>query len=339
MHNANNIMNNNALTAMARQATPHVLSAIKRASAATGVSFAYMLQKASAESSFDTFAKSRTSSATGLYQFIERTWLTLVKRYGDKCGLGQYAACIDDNGHVSNPAMKKQILALRKDPVASAMMAAQFTAENRNHLQDQLGDHAKIGPTELYLAHFLGAGGATEFLKAMKGHPMEEAADLFPKAANANRAVFYDKSGRPRTLAGVYDLFAKKFQGAPVVDKPQTVPMQAPVMVADARTSHPDHAALARALMDETDSRQAALNAMNDASNASPQVAMAAPASHETIHWFTPRRLPAVESPDLPRLPASLLADPVHLMILARAEAPARPSRNENRYNYGNLNT
>ncbi|HTK83545.1 MAG TPA: transglycosylase SLT domain-containing protein [Patescibacteria group bacterium] len=338
MHNANNIMNNNALAAMARQAAPHVLAAIKRASSATGVSFAYMLQKASAESSFNTSAKSRTSSATGLYQFIEHTWLTLVKRYGDKCGLGKYAACIDDNGHVSNPAVKKQILALRKDPAASAMMAAEFTAENRSYLQDQLGPHAKIGPTELYLAHFLGAGGATEFLKTMKSHSMAQADDLFPQAANANRAVFYDKSGKPRTLAGVYDFFAKKFGGAPVVDEPQTVPAQAPVMIA-AQINDSSHKALAQALMDETDSQQAVLNTVIDnAPQASQQIAMTA-SPHETIHWFTPRQWPMTSTGVGNRLPPSLLADPVHLMILAHAEAPVRPARNANRYNYENLNT
>ncbi len=338
MHNANNILNNNALAVMARQAAPRVLDAIKRASAATGVSFAYMLQKASAESSFNTSAKSRTSSATGLYQFIDHTWLTLVKRYGDKCGLGQYASCIDDNGHVSNPAVKKQILALRKDPTASAMMAAEFTAENRSYLQDQLGPHAKVGPTELYLAHFLGAGGATEFLKTMKSHPMEQASDLFPQAANSNRAVFYDKSGAPRTLAGVYDFFAKKFEGAPAVDQPQTVPAQAPVMVADTQSNQTNHAALAQALMDETDSQQTALNTLT-ATHVPDKIATASPAPHETIHWFTPRQAPSTVAASTSRLPAGLLADPVHLMMLAHAEAPVRPARNANRYNYENLNT
>jgi hypothetical protein len=298
-----------------------------------------MLQKASAESSFNTSAKSRTSSATGLYQFIDHTWLSLVKRYGDKCGLGRYAACIDDNGHVSNPALKKQILALRKDPAASAMMAAEFTAENRSYLQDQLGPHAKVGPTELYLAHFLGAGGATEFLKTMKAHPMEQASDLFPQAANSNRAVFYDKNGTPRTLAGVYDFFAKKFEGAPIVGQPQTIPAQAPVMVADTTPGQPDHAALARALTDETSSQQTVLDTMKGSNETSRQVATAAATDHETIHWFASRQWPA-PSPDAGRrLPSGLIADPVHLMILAHAEAPVRPSRNANRYNYENLNT
>src|SRR3982751_6288195 len=203
MQNSQNTLNNNGLSALARQAAPHVLNAIKRASAATGVSFAYMMQKASAESSFDTHAKSRTSSATGLYQFIESTWLNMVKKYGDKCGLSRYAACIDDNGRVADPAMKKEILALRKNPEAAAMMAAEFTAENKAYLRDQLGPHAKIGPTELYLAHFFGAGGATAFMKEMKENPLQQASDLFPKAAGANRAVFNDsKTGAPRTLAG-----------------------------------------------------------------------------------------------------------------------------------------
>jgi hypothetical protein len=337
---------------MVRQAAPHVLAAIKKASAATGVDFAYMMAKASAESGFDAKAKSHTSSATGLYQFIDKTWLNLVKKYGPAVGLGKYANAIDDNGHVANPAVKQQILALRKDPDKAAMMAAEYTAENKSYMQDQLGPDVKIGATELYLAHFLGAGGATAFLKAYKENPVEQASDLFPKAANANRNVFYDsKTGTPRTLAGIYDFFSKKFGGVEAVTP--DAPATGPALVASA--SAPDSAAvpvdsrraLAQTLATQIASEQAALDTESPA-----RIATIAPAAgqdgtaHETIRWFTPRQLP-VTAPGFTRqasagsLPAGLVSNPAAIMIMARRDMASvhYGQKNDNQRNYGHLNS
>lgn len=205
-----NIINNNALASLAQRAAPHVLQAIKSASVKTGVNFAYLVEQAAAESSFDEEAKSASSSATGLYQFIESTWLNMVKKYGHKHGLGAMANKIGENGKVGDPAVRRTILDLRKDADKAALFAAEFAAENKAYLKRHVG--GDIGSTELYFAHFLGAGGAAGFLNAMKENAMDTAADLFPKAAQANRNVFYDsKTGEARTLAGVYDYFAKKF--------------------------------------------------------------------------------------------------------------------------------
>lgn len=210
MNTIENMMNNNAVTAMSRKAAPAVVSAIRTASLKTGVNFAYLMEKAAAESGFNAKAKSGSSSASGLFQFIESTWLRMVKAYGHKFGMGDLAQHIDNRGRVSDPAMRKEILALRNDPEKAAMMAAQLDAENRQYLQRRTD--GPIGATELYLAHFLGAGGAAGFLNAMKKNPLAAASDIFPQAANANRNVFYDpKTGEPRTLAGVYDFFARKF--------------------------------------------------------------------------------------------------------------------------------
>lgn len=206
-----NANENNALAALAARAPARVVSAIQHASARTGVDFAYLMEKAAAESNFDPAVKSPTSSATGLYQFIESTWLQMVRDHGAKYGLGQMAAQIDDRGRVSDPAVRKQILDLRKDPEKAACLAAEFASDNKTYLERTWG--GEVGSTELYFAHFLGAGGAAGFLKARDEEPMTIAADLFPKAAQANRNVFYDsRTGRARTLAEVYDFFDRKFQ-------------------------------------------------------------------------------------------------------------------------------
>jgi hypothetical protein len=66
---------------------------------------------------------------------------------------------------------------------------------------------------ELYLAHFLGAGGAGTLLTALQADPGQSAAALFPQPAAANRAIFYD-NGRPRSVAEVMELIRGKVSGA-----------------------------------------------------------------------------------------------------------------------------
>lgn len=205
---AQNLMQNKALQAF--QVPKDIYNAIQKAATATGVNFTYLMEKAAVESSFDPNAKARTSSATGLFQFIESTWLKMVKEHGPKYGLEKYADKISDNGNVSDPKTRKAILNLRKDPEISAYMAAEFATDNYNTLKDRVGGH--VGSTELYMAHFLGANGASAFLNAMKKSPNMAAADLFPDAARSNRNVFYDsKTGAPRSMKQVYAMFDKKF--------------------------------------------------------------------------------------------------------------------------------
>lgn len=191
-----------------------VEQAIRQASQETGVDFAYLMEKAAVESSFQPDLKASTSSATGLYQFIDSTWLSAMKAHGAEHGLGQYADAIQrraDGGlSVPDPAVRKQILDLRKDPKISAVLAAELTKDNKAALETKLG--TPVGATELYLAHFLGAAGAGKFLSAMRDNPLKAARDVVPDAASSNTAVFYDRqSGQPKTLAQVYDRFASKF--------------------------------------------------------------------------------------------------------------------------------
>jgi 3,4-dihydroxy 2-butanone 4-phosphate synthase/GTP cyclohydrolase II len=67
---------------------------------------------------------------------------------------------------------------------------------------------------ELYLAHFLGTGTASRFLLAMRRNPHMPASLLAPRAARSNRAVFYTRSGRSRSLAEVLHLFEAKLTRA-----------------------------------------------------------------------------------------------------------------------------
>ena len=195
-----------------------VLAAIKTASDRTGVDFTYLVNKASQESSFNPVAKARGSSATGLYQFIDQTWLKTIKTNGEEYGLGAYADKItvgsDGIARVANETDKKAILELRKDPEIAANMAAELAKDNKEALQAKVG--GKIGSTEMYLAHFLGSGGAAELLQEMKTNPNAKAADLLPTAADANKSVFFDReTGEAKTVGQIYKTFAKKFDKTP----------------------------------------------------------------------------------------------------------------------------
>jgi hypothetical protein len=173
------------------------------------------MHKAAQESSFDPNAQASSSSATGLFQFTKQTWLRTLKDHGDQYGLSNYTdhISVDSNGvaHVSDPTWRQAILNLRKDPQVSAEMAGELDKENLASLKSTVG--GKIGPTDLYMAHFLGAGGASDFLNEMKVNPNAQAANVLPDAAASNPSVFYSSNGQPRTLAQIYNHFAQKFDG------------------------------------------------------------------------------------------------------------------------------
>lgn len=195
-----------------------VQQAIAHASSATGIDFDYLLGQAKVESGLNAAARAGTSSASGLYQFIESSWLAVVKKHGAEHGLGWAANAIGPGNRVADAGTRQAILALRNDPAAASLMAAEHASDNKDAIEGSLG-RAATG-TDLYMAHFLGLGGATKFLSAMKADPDASAAALFPSAARANRGVFYDNAGHARSVAQVYQRFAKKLgDGADTVSE------------------------------------------------------------------------------------------------------------------------
>lgn len=192
-------------------ATGSVQSAIAFASTRTGVDFDYLLGQAQVESGLNARAAAPTSSARGLYQFIEQSWLAVVKKHGSEHGMGWASDAIGRgaNGRWTvDPAMRGQVLGLRNDPTAASLMAAEHASDNKSALEASLGRTAT--GTDLYMAHFLGLGGARSFLGAMQANPERAGAALFPAAARANRNVFYAADGSQRSLGEIYNRFAAK---------------------------------------------------------------------------------------------------------------------------------
>jgi hypothetical protein len=192
------------------QPTNPVVSAIREGAEKTGTGFDYLLKTAQRESALTPDAKAKTSSATGLFQFIEQTWLSMVKQEGPKQGLAGHAQAISvtDSGRltVADPVAREKILQLRNDPQVAAVMAGALTKKNGEQLASSLGRQPNAG--ELYMAHVLGSRGATELIQSASSDPTRIAARDFPDAAAANRGIFYDKAGRARTAQEVYGVLA-----------------------------------------------------------------------------------------------------------------------------------
>lgn len=189
-----------------------VLSALTTASRSTGIDFGYLAATAKRESAFDPDAKAPTSSATGLFQFIDQTWLSTLRSSGAELGYAEQAQAItaraDGTLTVPDRKMRKDIMELRKDPVAASLMAGALTQSNAAQLRQSIGREPSDG--ELYIAHFLGAGGASRLINAAESTPQADATRMFPAAAKANRPIFYERNGSARTVAEVHQQLVSK---------------------------------------------------------------------------------------------------------------------------------
>src|ERR1700686_3659418 len=193
-----------------------IAGAIKQAANTIGASFEYLLATAKMESNFNPKAGASTSSARGLFQFIDQTWLGTVKGAGTQLGYGKYADAITKSPSgsysVSDPAAPTRIMKLRDDPAASSAMAAALTQSNSFKLTGNIG--RRPTDAELYMAHFMGVGGAAMLISNAENNPQASGARLFPNAAAANRSIFYDRSGRARSVSEVYSVLTSRYASA-----------------------------------------------------------------------------------------------------------------------------
>ncbi len=224
--------------AQAPAADRSVIGALTRAAQRTGADFGYLLQTAMRESSLDPKAQAATSSASGLFQFIEQTWLSTVKQHGAEHGLGGYADAIqmgkDGRFRVADAGVREEILALRQDPEVAATMAGEMTNDVRATMEAALGRQVSGG--ELYAAHFLGPKGAIKLIKAADATPQASASALFPEAAAANRRIFFTKDGNERSVASVMTALTCKpnCDASALLADAQVTPAPAAIARADA---------------------------------------------------------------------------------------------------------
>ena len=213
---AHDMVDRTSITSAIDTTRSRVTGAIKNAAEVTGTSFEYLLSTAKMESNLSPQATASTSSAKGLFQFIDQTWLGTVKEAGGQLGYGKYADAISrsESGSysVSDPAAREEILKLRDDPAASSAMAGVLTQSNSFKLTGAIG--RRPTDAELYMAHFMGASGATRLITSAENNPTASGAALFPAAAAANPSIFYDQGGRARSVADVYSVLSTRYAAA-----------------------------------------------------------------------------------------------------------------------------
>jgi hypothetical protein len=194
-------------------APTRIVTAIVKASAVTGADFEFLLKTAALESSFNQNTEAKTSTAVGLFQFIEHTWLYMLHEVGSELGLGELAEAISvtrkGEYEVADAKAEAAILGLRYDPEVSAILAGAFARRNAEFAARQLGREPNGG--ELYITHFLGASGGVDLIRLVEKQPRALARKYFASAARANRTIFYD-GRRPRTIAEVHDRLMDKYR-------------------------------------------------------------------------------------------------------------------------------
>src|SRR5678815_5642925 len=178
-----------------------VEAAIDRAAKATGVDFGFLMKTAGRESSMNPRAQASPSSAAGLFQFVEQTWLSTLKQHGSKHGYARYADLItrgaDGRYRVEGGEARRAVMDLRLDAHAASLMAGELTSDHAAYLKGRVGRDPTAG--ELYAAHFLGPQGSAKLINAVNTQPGVSAASLFPDAARSNRSIFY-RDGRAATV-------------------------------------------------------------------------------------------------------------------------------------------
>jgi hypothetical protein len=205
-----------------------VEAAIQRAASATGVDFGFLMRTAQRESGFNPGIHAKTSSAAGLFQFVDQTWLSMLKQHGAKYGYGNYADMIqrgsDGRYHVAGGAeARTSVMKLKLDPNAAAYMGAELASECTAYLRGRIGREPTSG--EVYVAHMLGPQGGAKLIECMRRSPGADAAAMFPEAAGANKTIFYH-GGRAATVSQVYATLTTN-RGGPVTAPATTAPQAA----------------------------------------------------------------------------------------------------------------
>ena len=181
-----------------------------------------------------------------------------MKEAGPALGYNGYADAITKSPSgsysVDDPATRAAILKLRDDPTVASAMAGVLTQSNSFKLTGMIG--RRPSDSELYMAHFMGVGGAAKLIANAQDNPQASGARLFPNAAAANRPIFYDHDGRARSVSEVYAELDRRY--AVAANSPATrsamasLGVSAPVAVASATqfSSPSDNAAYLSRLPD-----------------------------------------------------------------------------------------
>ena len=186
-----------------------MVDTIVKASDEAGVDPVYMMALADKESSFDTDAKAATSSAAGLFQFVARTWLEMIRDYGARYGLAEEAAAVKGRGSAITVAgsMRARVLGLRNDPRVAPHGGRADQARPRadRGAGRARAHHDRAVPSPISSAPR--APGAS--CRSPPRSPTRSPGREFRSAARANRSLFTEKAGGKRRSLTVAELHGR----------------------------------------------------------------------------------------------------------------------------------
>lgn len=170
--------------------SPEILAAMKKAAQVTNVPLDWFIKIAWVESRFNPKARPWSSKqrrflsfAGGLYQFIDSTWISMLKKYGEKYGV--------------------PITASRYDPYYSSIIAgAMWKGEKQENVIDT------------YIAHNLGSAGLRKYKRALALYPNTPAPNALSRLGLSSRAwqnnpQFYFVGNKPLTMKESYAKYAE----------------------------------------------------------------------------------------------------------------------------------
>ncbi len=198
---------------------PDIIDALHNASQKTNISFELLVMKAMIESDLGRVTQSKTSSARGVFQYIEPTWIVLMKRYGNRIGYSEYADSIkysaEHKKHMvqSQTISRQDVLDLRENPRIAALIKG-YQIQDEVKILAQFKNGARVNATDHYIAHMLGLTMARKFYEFQQTESPIILANLknryFSEAVSLNRSFFYDKTGNGLNAAQAYQAFHKR---------------------------------------------------------------------------------------------------------------------------------
>ena len=170
---------------------PKVIEGIIRGANTVGTDPNILFKFAKAESQFNPTANAGTSSAQGLFQFLNKTWKYVMQDLGGKQNFN--------------------LIGNRNDPYENTVAAGIYLNEIKKVMAPIRKDgNFTLG--ELYLGHFAGPGTAKKVLQTIdKGNGNNSASTIFTQnQINSNKPVFIKKDGKVRTLSEVVQYLSSK---------------------------------------------------------------------------------------------------------------------------------
>lgn len=188
------------VTQYTTKATPELKAAMNAAALTHGIDPVVLARVAYHESRYDLTAKAKTSSATGPFQFIDKTWMEQVTK---------------GNTGLPKNTPRDEALSKRTDPVAASNAAAAYIKSNQDVLR-KAGVVEYYTTTNTYLAHFAGPYGAKAALLAIQnGEGNLPLAEAYRKYGVSNaevvaaRQLSQNRLSTDTTAAGLQAFAAK----------------------------------------------------------------------------------------------------------------------------------